>query len=101
MASECSEVVVYAVRPERREDFHRTHARVLAELAQLPGFRAARTLRALDAPARFVDEVTWDSEPSARAAHAAFRSLPGAPAFLATIARVEVALLAAADASSA
>lgn len=84
----CLELVVYTIRAGSEEEFLRIYGLIRKEMSVLPGFHSAETLRSCDDRNTYADVWMWDSIEEAKAAHAAFSTLPHASAFIAVVERV-------------
>lgn len=77
-----AEVVIYRVKPDRIEEFHRVREKIREELASFHGFQSLTTMQHVDQPGVFRDLCQWRSREEAMHAFKNFRDLPSAAEFL-------------------
>ncbi len=65
--SECTEVFVYEIVPEKVEEFQSIKDRLITEARTLPGLIASATFRSDDQDNLFIDRMRWESVEAAKA----------------------------------
>lgn len=80
--SECTEVFVYEIVPEKVEEFLAVKDQLIIEAKTLPGLLESATFQSDDQNNLFVDRMRWKNAESARAGFELFQSLPTSAQFM-------------------
>ena len=80
---QCTQIVLYRIRPDALDDFHAIKEQLITEAHTLPGLLSSVTLASPQDPTRFVDQMQWESPEAAQAAMPLFEALPTTPRFMA------------------
>lgn len=84
--SECTEVYVYEILPEKVEEFLSVKDQLITEAKTLPGLLASATFRADDQDNLFIDRMRWENAEAAKAGLELFEALPTSGQFMALMA---------------
>ncbi|MEM6928443.1 MAG: antibiotic biosynthesis monooxygenase [Myxococcota bacterium] len=83
---QCTQIVVYRVRPEALEAFRALKEQLITEAHTLEGLLSSVTLASAEDPHLFVDQMQWTSHEAAAASTPAFERLPSTPRFMGLLA---------------
>ena len=81
--SECTEIYVYEIEPEKVEEFLSVKDELIVEAQTLPGLRASATFRSDEQSNLFIDRMQWESADAAKTGLELFQNLPTSQRFLA------------------
>ncbi len=84
--SECTEVYVYEIQPERIEEFLAVKDRLIEEAKSLPGLKESATFRSDERSNLFIDRMIWESADHAERGGEIFQELPTTADFLSMMA---------------
>ncbi len=84
--TECTEIYVYEIQPDRVDEFLAVKDQLIAETEELPGLLRSATLRSAERDNLFIDRMTWESAEAAAAGNEQFRQLPIAERFMSMMA---------------
>ncbi|MBX2799700.1 MAG: antibiotic biosynthesis monooxygenase [Myxococcales bacterium] len=79
---QCTQIVVYRIRPDALDAFHAIKERLIEEAHTLPGLLSSVTLSSAEDPTLFVDQMQWTSAEAVQAAMPVFEALPTTPTFM-------------------
>ena len=84
--SECTEVYVYEIEPDRIEEFLTVKDQLISEARSLPGLIESATFRSDDQDNLFIDRMRWDSADAAVRSGELFQDLPTSARFMSMMA---------------
>jgi quinol monooxygenase YgiN len=84
--SECTEVYVYEIQPDRVEEFLTVKDQLISEARTLPGLIASATLRSNGQDNLFIDRMKWASADHATKGLELFQALPTSATFMSMMA---------------
>ncbi len=84
--SECTEIFVYEIAPEKVEEFLTVKDQLITEAESLPGLVESATFRADEQSNLFFDRMTWESATAAEAGDKLFQALPTSGQFMSMMA---------------